>query len=241
MINETALLFGLQAGGLLGIHGLSGNNITAVGTCNDSKAISGFIGRSDGTHWTNVTPGDIRPLHTVWMRGVNDIFAGDHSGYVLHYKGVKCQSVPPGTTLDVWRIFCLPTGEVCGVASDYWNSPQASLILRIDSSQITTEQVISGRRMFALRGDSKTISMWWMRVYFIRVRKRAGSNCRYRCLMSLCMGLMVSRIRIYSSEDFSGRFCIGTVRRGNSRTLSIINPGRPRYTKYVQTGILIPC
>jgi hypothetical protein len=155
-ITDTALLYGLGAGGLSGIHGLSNSNITVVGTCDQGYGYSGFIGRWDGAKWTNVTPTGTRPLKTVWMRGSNDIFAGGVSGYVLHYNGIKWDSLSSGTMLDIWRIFGLPTGEVYGVASDYWQSPQGGVILQIDSSQITTEKVISGRRIFAIWGDSRT-------------------------------------------------------------------------------------
>jgi hypothetical protein len=156
VISDTALLYGLGAGGLSGIHGLSKDDITVVGISNQGNGLSGFIGRWDGLHWKNVTPTAIRPFHTVWMRGDHDIFAGGGNGYVVHYNGVEWDSLPSGTTLDVWRIFGLPTGEVYGVASNYWQSPQGSVILRIDSSRVTTEQIISGRRLFAFWGDSRT-------------------------------------------------------------------------------------
>ena len=133
----TNVKLGLFEGGLIpapfdlaAIHGLSADNIFAVGTHSPFLPGTSFIIHFDGTKWTEQqAPPDSYLLRAVWMNASNDVWACGYNGTLLHYDGVlwKKDSVvvatPPGSTLQLSSIVQIPSGEMFMLGAAYETIP----------------------------------------------------------------------------------------------------------------------
>ncbi len=108
------------------IHGLSGDNIFAVG--NRPPFISGasFIIHFDGNKWTEQhAPSESYSLLSVWMNASNDVWACGWNGTLLHYDGIQWKkdsvvvSMPPGATFQLTSIARTPSGEMLMLGAAY--------------------------------------------------------------------------------------------------------------------------
>lgn len=108
------------------IHGLSVDNIFAVG--NKSPFLPGrsFIIHYDGKQWTEQqAPPEGSALLSVWMNAANDVWACGMNGTLLHYDGIRwskdsvAASIPPGSTLQLTSIARTPSGEMFMLGAAY--------------------------------------------------------------------------------------------------------------------------
>jgi hypothetical protein len=83
---------------------------------------------------------------------MNDVYACGARGTILHYDGRTWQSLQSGTSLDVWQITGLPTGEIYAVASDYFNSYLGSVILRISGNSVIQDEFFPVGQKFGIWG-----------------------------------------------------------------------------------------
>lgn len=121
---------------LAAIHGLSADDIFAVG--NRSPFIPGisFIIHYDGTQWTeHQAPSGSYSLRAVWMNAANDVWACGMNGTLLHYNGVAWSkdsvvvSPPEGSTFQLSSIARIPSGEMFLLGSAYEAVPP-QMVLR---------------------------------------------------------------------------------------------------------------
>jgi hypothetical protein len=142
VMTDDSLFWWIGAGLLAGIHGRSDTAVFVVGSSFDSYTTSGFVGKWDGKRWINLSPDSSQALYSVWVRSQTDVYASGAGGTILHYDGSQWHALQTGTTLDVWQITGLPTGEIYAVASDYFNSYAGSVILRIEGNNVIQDKVI---------------------------------------------------------------------------------------------------
>jgi len=129
----TNVKLGLFEGGtipapfdLAAIHGLSANDIFAVG--NKSPFLPGrsFIIHYDGKQWSEqqVPPGSYF-LQAVWANAPNDVWACGWNGTLLHYDGVQWKKdtvivvTPAGSTFQLTSIARTPSGEMFMLGAAY--------------------------------------------------------------------------------------------------------------------------
>jgi len=153
---DSILSFGLQAGGLQGIHGLSSNNMVVVGASYNSILFKGFAAIWNGSAWHDISPPNSMGLNSVWMKSSNDIYAVGEGGTLLRFDGAKWDSLPSPTDLAILRLVGVPTGELFAVAADYANYLTGSVILRISGTTVDVEKIIPGRRLFSIWGQSSS-------------------------------------------------------------------------------------
>jgi hypothetical protein len=152
LMKDDSLLWWIGGGVLAGIHGLTDTSIFVVGSRASGPPPTGFAGRWSKKGWVNISPDSTAPLLSVWVRSMNDVYASGARGTILHYDGRTWQSLQSGTSLDVWQITGLPTGEIYAVASDYFNSYVGSAVLRISGNTVTQEHFFPIGRLFGIHG-----------------------------------------------------------------------------------------
>ena len=153
-VRDDSLLFWIAGGLVTGIHGLSDTAIFLAGIRNNGYGVSGFVGRWNGQKWFNISPDSCSSLLTVFARSVTDVYAAGDTGTLLHYDGIRWHRLHSGTTLDIWQITGLPSGEIYAVASDYFNSFAGSVVLRIEGDNVVQDQSFSVGQKFGIWGTA---------------------------------------------------------------------------------------
>jgi len=111
---------------LYAIHGLSADNIFAVGQrCGPTKYWTSFIIHYDGKQWREQqTPGG-NFLFSVWANAPNDVWACGINGTLFHYDGIQWKkdsvavATPPGSTFYLGSIARIPTDEMFMLGAAY--------------------------------------------------------------------------------------------------------------------------
>lgn len=152
VMKDDSLLWWIGGGVLAGIYGLADTSIFVVGSRASGPPPTGFAGRWSKKGWVNISPDSTAPLYSVWMRSMNDVYACGARGTILHYDGRTWQTLQSGTSLDVWQITGLPTGEIYAVASDYFNSYLGSVILRISGNSVIQDEFFPVGQKFGIWG-----------------------------------------------------------------------------------------
>ncbi len=153
-IADDSLSWWIGAGLLTSVHGLSDTALFIVGSSFDSYTARGFVGKWNGRRWVNISPDSSPALLSVWARSGTDAYACGARGTILHYDGTGWRTLQSGTTLDVWQIIGLPSGEVYAVASDYFNSFAGSVILRIEGNTVIQDQSFPVGQKFGVWGTA---------------------------------------------------------------------------------------
>jgi hypothetical protein len=111
---------------LAAIHGLSADNIYAVGLREVFLPGRSFIIHYDGKQWTEQqAPSGSYFLQAVWANGPNDVWACGINGTLLHYDGIQWNkdsvtvATPPGSTFYLGSIARLPSGEMFMLGAAY--------------------------------------------------------------------------------------------------------------------------
>jgi hypothetical protein len=66
---------------------------------------TGTILRYGGSGFVDQTPGVVPPLHGVWARTGDDVYAVGCQGTILHYDGARWSRVPSGTSRHLFDVF----------------------------------------------------------------------------------------------------------------------------------------
>lgn len=121
---------------LAAIHGLSADNIVAVGNRSPFFPGVSFIIHYDGRQWIEQqAPTGSYALRSVWMNAPNDVWACGMNGTLLHYDGGQWNrdsvvvSPPEGSTFQLISIVRIPSGEMFMLGAAYQPIPP-HMILR---------------------------------------------------------------------------------------------------------------
>jgi len=112
---------------LSAIHGLSSDNIFAVGRRWDPAPFgASFIIHYDGKQWSEQqAPAGSYYLLDVWANAPNDVWACGINGTLLHYDGMQWKRdslvvlTPPGSTFYLLSIARIPSGEMFMLGAAY--------------------------------------------------------------------------------------------------------------------------
>lgn len=117
------------------IHGLSSNNIFAVGHRRFGTAVdSSFIIQYDGTQWREHIHHRENFLISVWVNAPNDVWACGYDGTLLHYDGIQWNkdsvvaAIPASSTLQLTSIARIPSGEMFMLGAAYEAIPPQMLL-----------------------------------------------------------------------------------------------------------------
>ncbi len=149
-VSDSVISFGVQAGALQGISGLTANDIVVVGASYNSTNWRSFAARWNGSTWSNISPNTAGSLRSVWMRGSSDIFAVGAHGLLLHYDGAIWDSLTSPTILDYQQVVGVRDGTVYAVACDYFYSPAGSVVVQLTTDGGTIAHSVPGLRLFSL-------------------------------------------------------------------------------------------
>lgn len=153
-IVDDSLRWWLAAGVLAGIHGVSDSVIFVAGSRYNAGRTTGFVGRWNGSKWTNISPDSCSSLLSIWVNSASDVYAVGDTGTVVHFDGNRWRKLQSGTNLDIWQVTALPTGEVYAVASDYYSSFLGSVVLRIEGNIVTPDQFFPVGQKFGVWGTA---------------------------------------------------------------------------------------
>jgi hypothetical protein len=97
--------------GLLGVWGISGSDVFAVGR-------AGTILHYNGMAWSGMSSGTGETLWSVWGSSGSDVFAVGSEGIIRHYDGTGWLAMSSGTTMNLYGVWGSSGSDVFAVGYD---------------------------------------------------------------------------------------------------------------------------